>query len=224
LLSELELMEIHVNVLFRHDEEGRITFINEPPHNDAPRFFIGGTKGGNVVRYRSSLGKEVVIELERARKSGTGTDLGKIINLICQDQEISRVWIGPAFIFPTVRNRSTKAIQITPLNKELLLPHFPFTYHEFEYKQPCYAIVRNDIAVSVCCSARQTSKAAEASLFTLEGYRGKAYGKDVSNAWAAEVQKQGKLALYSTSWDNFSSQIVAKKLKLIQYGTDINIS
>ena len=33
-------------------------------------------------------------------------------------------------------------MQITQLNKELLMPHFPFTFKEFEYKEPCYTIVR----------------------------------------------------------------------------------
>ena len=58
-------MEIHVNVLFRHDVAGRITLINEPPYDVAPRIFIGGTKGGTVVRYLNTLGEDVAKELEQ---------------------------------------------------------------------------------------------------------------------------------------------------------------
>ncbi|MFS0628419.1 GNAT family N-acetyltransferase [Brevibacillus sp. 179-C8.2 HS] len=220
----MELMDIHVNVLFKHDTDGRITLINEPPHDDAPRFFIGATKGGTVIRYHHLLTDHVVKELERAISIGSGTPVAEIIHILNRVQPIQHVSIGPAFLFPDVRERSTKAIQITESNKELLLPHFPYTFDEWEYKQPCYAIVQNDRAVSVCCSARQSAKAAEASLHTIEEYRGKAYGVEVSNGWAAEVQNQERLALYSTSWDNFSSQSVAKKLQLIQYGTDLHIS
>ncbi|MGE8203259.1 GNAT family N-acetyltransferase [Heyndrickxia sp. NPDC080065] len=224
MFSDLELMEIHVNVLFNSDEQGRITHINEPPYDAAPRFFIGGTRKGPIVRYHKGLSDDVVKKLEEVIGTDPSSRLAEIIYILSQVQPIRSVWIGPAFIFPEVRNRSTKAIQVTQSNKKLLLPHFPYTYDEFEYKEPCFAIVQNDMAVSLCCSARQTSKGDEASLYTLEEFRGKGYGVDVSNAWAREVQKQGRLALYSTSWDNFSSQSVAKKLQLIQYGTDIHLS
>lgn len=217
-------MEIHVNVLFKHNEKGKITLINEPPHNAAPRLFIGATKEGNVVRYHHSLGDDVVKELESVIKENPSSYLAEIIRILNHDQEINDVGIGPAYVFPNMRNRATTAIQVTPSNKEILKPHFPYTFEEFEYKQPCYAIVHNEIAVALCCSARETSKAAEASLFTLEEFRGKGYGVEVAKAWAADVQKQGRTALYSTSWDNFSSQTVAKKLQLIHYGTDITIN
>ena len=60
--------------------------------------------------------------------------------------------------------------------------------------------------------------------YTLEDFRGKEYGIEVTNAGAIEIKNQNRIALYSTSFDNFSSQSIAKKLKLIQYGTDIHIS
>lgn len=40
---------------------------------------------------------------------------------------------------------------------------------------------------------------------------------DVTTAWVAEVKKQGRIALYSTSWDNFAPQSLARNLNLIQY-------
>jgi hypothetical protein len=224
LLTELELMEIQVNVLFQHDSSGRMTHVNEHPHDIAPRFFLGATKYGNVIRYLNALEGDIVKELEQLINTDSSVNLAEIIRILSQDQQIRSVEMGPAFLFPEVRNRFTKAIQITPSNKELLKPNFPFTFDELEYKQPCFAVIENDIAVSVCCSARQTSEAAEASLATIVDYRGKAYGVDVSNAWAAQLQSQNRLALYSTSWNNFASQTVAKKLQLIQYGIDIHIS
>lgn len=128
-------------------------------------------------------------------------------------------------MFPDVRERTySKAIKVTNENKEMIKSHFPNTFEDFEYKQPCFVIFEDNIPVSICCSARQTLKADEASVFTNEDYRGRAYGVDVTNAWAAEVQKQGRIALYSTSWNNFASQSMARKLQLVQYGTDIHMS
>lgn len=227
MLSVLELMEIHVNVLFRHDVSGRMTDVNESsvdrthPWGIPPRLFIGGTKGGNVVRYLNTLSKEVVKELEQSIETESDVNLAKIIHILSQEQSISNVGIGPVYLFPDVKNRITKAIQITQSNKNLLLPNFPVTFDQFEYRQPCFAIVHDNMIVSLCFSSRQTSRAAEAGLFTLEGFRGRSYSVDVANAWAAEVQSQGRIALYGTSWNNFSSQAVAKKLQLIQYGTEI---
>lgn len=83
--------------------------------------------------------------------------------------------------------------------------------------------MKDNKPISICCSARQTEEAAEASVFTNENYRGKGYGIEVTNAWAAEIQRQGRVALYSTSWDNFASQALARKLDLIQFGTDIHM-
>jgi len=225
MLSDLELMEHHVKVLFKHDNENRMTVVNEPPYDDAPRIFIGGTKHGYVVSYSNTLKASLVEKLEKFKGTNPGDHLVDVIKVLATDRPINNLSIGPAYVFPVVKNRSyPKAIQVTHETKDLIKDHFRFTFEDFAYKQPCFVIIDKGIPVSICCSARQTSKADEASVFTYENYRGRGYSVEVSNAWAAEVQKQGRIALYSTSWDNFSSQSVAKKLKLFQYGTDIHIS
>lgn len=224
MISDFELMERHVKVLFRHDDENRITVINEPPYERAPRIFAGATRFGNIIRYSNKLEEKLVGELEQGIEADPGVDPGKIIRLLSAERPINHFWMGPAFLFPDTNNRPAKAIQITESNKALLKPNFPCTFDDLEDKHPCFAIVENEKAVSICCSARQTDRAAEASLATIEDYRGRAFAVDVSNAWAREVQKQGRIALYSTSWDNFASQSVARKLHLLQYGTDLHIS
>jgi hypothetical protein len=224
LLSELEVMEQHVKVLFKHDDENRMTVVNEPPFDAAPRIFVGGTRQGNVIRYSNTLSESLVEKLEHRINTDSGIDLGKVMGVLSTDRQITNFWTGPAFLFPDVRSKSTQAIQITESNKELLHSYFPDFLDELEFTQPCFAVVRNGSAVSLCCSARQTFAGAEASLQTAESFRGKGYAAEVSIAWAAEVQKQGRIALYSTSWDNLASQSVARKLHLVQYGTDIHMS
>jgi hypothetical protein len=39
MISDLELMELHVNVLFRHDSENRVIAVNEPPYDAARHEF-----------------------------------------------------------------------------------------------------------------------------------------------------------------------------------------
>lgn len=81
------------------------------------------------------------------------------------------------------------------------------------------AIVKNEKVVSVCCSARSTPVAAEASVETLAEFQGNGYGTDVVTAWAISIQEKR----YSTAWDNFSLQAVASKLKIINYGMNLHI-
>ncbi|HEU5141023.1 MAG TPA: GNAT family N-acetyltransferase [Bacillales bacterium] len=223
-MSDLELMELHVNVLFRHNSENRMTVVNEPPFNAAPRIYIGGTQEGCVVRYSNMLAESTVEELEGIMDDNPGAHLGEIIRILGSDQEINHFWMGPAYSFPDVRNRPTQSIRITDANKELLHGYFSDFLDDLASVQPCFAVVRDGTAVALCCSARQTFFAAEASLETAQPFWGKAYAEDVTNAWAAEVQNQGRTALYSTSWDNFASQSVARKLHLVRYATDIHIS
>lgn len=78
--------------------------------------------------------------------------------------------------------------------------------------------------VSVCCSARSTPVAAEGSVETLTEFQGNGYGTDVVTAWAIAIQEEKRIPLYSTSWDNYASQAVARKLKLIDYGMNLHIT
>lgn len=224
MLSDLELMRYHVEVLFKHNTENRLIVVNEPPYEVAPLIFIGATRDGIVVRYSDSLNAEIVERIDHVIRDNP-TNLAEVIKNISLDRTLNDVSIGPTYVFPDFRDKSlTKPIKVTNENKELLMPHFPYTFEDFDYKQPCFVIVEDNNVVSICCSARQTSKADEANVYTNEDYRGRGYGVDVTTAWAAEVQKQGRIALYSTSWDNFASQSLARKLKLVQYGTDIQMS
>ncbi|WP_203290353.1 GNAT family N-acetyltransferase [Metabacillus sp. cB07] len=97
-------------------------------------------------------------------------------------------------------------------------------FEELEWRQPCFAIIEDGNAVSICCCARKSTIAAEASVETLYGYKGKGYGTENVIAWAIEVKKEKLKPLYSTAWDIFSSQSIAEKLGLQKYGVDLHLS
>lgn len=223
-------MEAQVNVLFKHNEDGRMTTINEPSARSAPQFFLGITKQGNVVRYHETLDEGVVNELEQFVEKAPWLDapnrvnMAEIIRVLSKGRPLDHVYLGPAYVFPDLRGSSTQAIRITHMNIELLSQYFSDFVDDVVHGQPVFAVVRDQVAVSLCCSARSSSIAAEASLHTARDFRGRAYGMDVSRAWAAEIQNQGRIALYSTAWNNLASQAVARKLKLRQYGVDLHFS
>ena len=92
---------------------------------------------------------------------------------------------------------------------------------EVEERQPCFAVLDGERAVSVCFGARRPGAAlgggVEAGVDTLEGHRRHGYAKRVVYAWAAELLRQGRVPLYSTSWENTASRAVAKALDMRLY-------
>ncbi|MCI0579061.1 MAG: GNAT family N-acetyltransferase, partial [Chloroflexi bacterium] len=62
MLTDQELMVIHVQALFTHDAHSRLLFVNEPGGRvPAPRLFFGRTPAGNLWRFRADL-PEILIE------------------------------------------------------------------------------------------------------------------------------------------------------------------
>ncbi|AIE31768.1 hypothetical protein BTK_03210 [Bacillus thuringiensis serovar kurstaki str. HD-1] len=78
------------------------------------------------------------------------------------------------------------------------------------------AIVKNEKVVSVCCSARSTPVAAEASVETLAEFQGNGYGTDGVTAWAISIKEEKSIPLYSTSWNNYASHIVLLGIFMLQ--------
>ena len=81
---------------------------------------------------------------------------------------------------------------------------------------------KNEKVVSVCCSARSTPVAA-GKCGNFSGVSRNGYGTDVVTAWAISIQEKRRIPLYSTAWDNFSLQAVAKQTKIINYGMNLHI-
>ena len=62
--------------------------------------------------------------------------------------------------------------------------------------------------------ARRSDAAAEAGVETVAAFRGRGLALRVTAAWAQAIRSSGRLAIYSTSWNNKSSLAVARKLGL----------
>jgi len=137
---------------------------------------------------------------------------------------MDRQWIGPAYRFPDSLWVSPEVVRIDRSTAYLLEFGFSDLVPELDHCQPVVAIVKGDKAVSVCQSVRKSEEAEEAGVDTLLPHRGKGYAAQVVAGWARIVREQGRIPLYSTSWDNRASQRVAEKLGLGLYGVDIHIS
>jgi len=82
---------------------------------------------------------------------------------------------------------------------------------------PLLAIDADGAPASICFCARRTDAAAEAGLETAAEYRGRGLAARVTAAWACAIRATGRMPLYSTSWANFSSLAVARKLGLVAF-------
>ena len=235
MLTDLELMNIHVSALFTHDTESRTLFVNEPDSAiiPAPRLFLGRTRAGNVWRFRADLPKKLCEELNTLCADEPPVDiefneppshLETFIRLLESDAPVQEISSGPAYWFTECRMSLRPLLAVTENNAEALQGGFEKLIEELSTWQPFVALIEENQAVSVCRSVRITPEAHEAGVETLPDFRGTGYAKDVTAEWARQVRSGGAIPLYSTSRENIASQAVARKLGLKLYGTDFSVT
>ena len=227
-----ELMRAHVAALYVHDDRGRMTHVNEPGGQRAPRFFIGRTRAGVEWRVRDDvtdarLIDELQVLCEHAISAEDSTlqpmPSASYEEVLSRSAPVQRVWAGPAYSFPSTLPAGDRAVLITGANADLLRAHLGQWLGDVPTSQPLCGIVVDGAAVAVCASVRQTPRAYEAGVETAPAFRGNGYAGEVVAAWAGAVRARGVAPLYSTGWANTASQAVARKLGLRQYGSDLNI-
>jgi len=227
-------MEIQVEVLFTQDKNGCLQCINEPigAAKPAPRFFFGYTNEGSICRFRHDLPDNIVTQLrEVAAAEPMSLNSQKIPSghrqfedILQSHAPIERVWIGPAYRFPEHIAPPTNVVRLSRANAGLLKGDFAKIVSALNSSQPYLAVIEDSQAVSICRSVRSSSRAHEAGVDTLVGYRRRGYATSVVAAWALAVRALNSIPLYSTSWNNIASQSVARRLDLVQYGVDYHVT
>ena len=233
-VSDTELMKIQVEVLFTQDENGPLQYINEPIgyKKPAPRFFFGYTNEGSICRFRYDLPDNVVAQLKEVAAAEPMLAPSKQIpkshrqfeDILQNHAPIERVWVGPAYRFPQHITPPTNVIRLSREHAGLLKEDFAEMVSELNSFQPYLAVIEDSQVVSICQSVRLSSRAHEAGVDTLVGYRQRGYATSVVKAWALAVRALNRMPLYSTSWDNVASQGVAQRLGLVQYGVDYHVT
>jgi GNAT superfamily N-acetyltransferase len=91
-------------------------------------------------------------------------------------------------------------------------------------RAPVVALMRAGHPVSIAFCARRSTVAAEAGVETAPAFRGQGFATRVVAEWARRVRAEGLLPLYSAAWNNAASLAVARKLGLVMYANDWNVS
>lgn len=225
-------MRLHIEALFTHDADGNLDRVNEANGAPAPRLFVGRTVDGVVRRFRHDVGAEVRRELDAALHEDhlekhaidSRIDASRYQAILGRSAPIERTWEGPVFAFPDQLPVGSEAVRLTRDNAQLLRPYLESWTPDVGVAEPMYVFVLDGHAVAVCASVRQTSMADEAGVDTARAFRGRGFAGQVVAAWAREIRKASRIPFYSTSWENEASRAVARKLGLMQFGSDLHIN
>ncbi len=223
-------LDLHLNALFVHDGQGRLVTRNDLDRGPTPRFFLGRTRDGNRWRFREDISDALVARLDAlCAEEPFVPDLreppryeARYREVLARHAPVRDTWSGPAYRFPdTLPLTDANVVPLTRDNATLLHGgDLEPWIEDIGQSEPLLAFVRDGRAVSVCGSVRITTEAHEAGVETSAGVRGRGFAVAVVAAWARAVRELGAEPLYSTSWDNASSQAVARKLGLIPYASD----
>jgi hypothetical protein len=227
-LDDRDLMEIRADTLFRHDLRGRMVCVNDPEGRPAPRLFLGQTGGGSVVRFgpgvSDTLARALTEIIEHEPTTGDQglepTRLEAIRKLLVEDAPITVEGGGPAYRFSDSMTPHGVAFRVTAANLDLVRDTYPWLLRRLADCEPCFALVRDGAAVSICHSSRNGTAAAEAGVNTLPAFRGRGYATVATLAWGTTIRSSGRMPLYSTAWDNVASQGVARRAGLVMFGAD----
>lgn len=232
MIDPRELMRLHVEALFTLDDSGRLVVVNDPGRAPAPRFFFGGTPQGNAWWFRHDVGAALAADLEAlcvAWPSGLDADdragmATACIERLAREEPVQRTWTGPAFLCPSSLPGDEAVILVTRDNETVLSPYLEDWRPDVAAGTPLVAALDDGKAVSVCGSVRVTPRAHEAGVETHREFRGRGHGARAVRAWAKMVRDRDRLPLYSTSWANVASLALARKIGLVQFGSDFHIT
>jgi RimJ/RimL family protein N-acetyltransferase len=229
-MDDLSLLSIVADTSFTFDTRGRMLFTNEPlpsARRPAPRLWIGHTDAGSVVRFGcalpDSLAEHVTVILGDEPVTPHLTRPPRALPAIRSALlPIARETAGPEYRFPGQLPAAPEAIAVMEENRELARDTFPWLLDEVAHWQPCFAIVRDGQAVSVCFSSRIGPSACAAGVETLPEFRGRGYASDATAAWAAAVRRTDRVPFYGTGWENVASRGVARRLGLVMFGASMS--
>ena len=206
--------------MFQTDERGRLAGL-------APHFYLLRTAQNVICRFHCDLADDVVHLIEglshreRGRPARWQYEYGAYLSALTTPKlRVAAMRAGLLYTFPDDLAPSGACTAINEGNSYLLHDGFEEWLPDVASSQPFYAATNGDRAVAVCATVNVSPKAHCAGVETLAGYRGRGLAASAVAGWACAVRALGATPFYGTTFDNISSQRVARRLSLSLAGPD----
>lgn len=196
---------------------------------DAPRFVLVRTGDGVQWRVRADVADEVAERLAAiALEEPAMTDPDRpAVHAVAYGDvlgNVGRTGGGPFYAFPRAIGPDASVVEITAAAADLVPLELGGTDGIADGAElPCFGVIVDGRAVSVCRTARLVDDAAQAGVNTMEEYRGRGYAKRAVLVWGRAIRKMRREPIYSTFYENFASRRVAKGAGLTLIGVDYNV-
>ena len=219
-MDALELIRIHLELeCVGIDANGGLYRISCDHPDDLPRFYVAHHDQGYSRYFRYDLPQFISEQLMALAPATALHDTEAVRIILGQDAPCHEMHVGKSYVFPDSLSPTLypDAICLNESHREFMERFSPGMNVA---DKAVYAIITKGQIVSTCESSRENARAGEAWVQTLPAFRGRGYAAQVTAAWAAHLQEQGKIPFYSHKLTNLASQAVARKLGLMQYIAD----
>jgi len=226
------LVELQLEVLLTLDARGRLLATRDPVPRPAPRLLLSRSAEGNAWATRFDLDPGLVAALEAlcaaeprpARPAANGPPVcrRRVLELL---SPVVREYRGPCFVLPHDLPQDGRARRIGAEERFDWVDAFPWLAHEFDAVAPVAIAFDGAHPAAICHSPRgRTAQVAEAGVETLPPFRGRGLARAAVACWGRAVQSEGRLALYSTSWENRASLRIAERLSARLYAENWHVT
>ena len=236
LPSELDLLDIEIGTIWRVDGQRRL-LLDPGQEGPVPLLVVGVWQEERIMATANDLSEAIHTALAEIVNSGETSPepfvapsyLQAGADALAHSHGPVMIEGGPSFTIPPgTRNSSSAVIHTECANPSaafLTTPPAETRWEPDEWRHlltgdlgPWAMAALDERIVSICHSARLTSRAAEAGVWTDPAFRGKGHAAAVTAAWADLIRPSGLHIFYSTSSANLSSQRVASRLNLRPIG------
>jgi hypothetical protein len=226
------LIEIQLEVLLTRDAQGRLVATRDSTPGPAPRLYLARSRDGNLWAMRRDLDSIAMNELHRLCSAEPSLSHPSAERRpMCRERvhellaPVPIEFRGPCYVLPEQLPQDNRARLIEAEERGDWLERWPWFTDEFAKVQPVAIAFDAGEPASVCHSPRgRTAFAAEAGVETLERFRGRGLATAAVACWARAVQRTGRVALYSTTWENAASKAIARRLSAHLYGENWSVT
>lgn len=241
----MDALEAHIATLFGLSEDGRIAFENEPGRPAGPRLFLAGCREGVRVALRHDVSAETTQAVEAlAARAAPWVDawtdpdgLEDMLALLAREAPVEGVSRSLIYRLPHALPVAADVKILSGDTGEGLrwlaqLAETGMPQHLLEagflgvgdFWAPWVVALEYDTIAAMAFAARIGPRAADTGVYTFPGFRGRGLAAAVTAAWSGLPELADQPLFYSTQTTNVSSQRVAARLGLPQFGAGIRVT